>query len=142
MKTLFSTFIMISLLSSCASLISGGRQTVMVTTPEINGAMCSLADSKGRVYYIESTPGTALVERGDGPIAVICEKKGYMKGTGIISEKIAGANYGNLALGPVAPIGYFIDGITGSGQKYISSVEVFLEELPEKKRKPWESSGM
>ena len=137
MKVLFS-IIILGVLSSCASIVSGGRQVVTVVTPDAEGAECSLSDSKGRVWYIEQTPGTALVKRGDGPISVICHKEGFAKGSALVHEKIAGANWGNLALGPAAPIGYFVDGLSGSAQKYESSVEILLEELPEKK--PWEGS--
>jgi hypothetical protein len=137
MKALYS-IVMISLLSGCASVMSGGKQTVTVVTPMAEGASCSLSDSKGRVWYIEETPGTALVKKGDGPMSVICEKAGYLKGTALIDEEITPANYGNLALGPAAPIGYLLDGLSGSAQRYKSSIEVMMEELPAKK--PWETS--
>jgi hypothetical protein len=126
------------LLSGCATVVSGSKQTVTVTTPNIEGAMCSLSDSKGRVWYIEQTPGTALVKRGDGPISIICNKDGYKKGTALLEEEIAASNYGNLALLPLAPVGYFVDSATGSAERYKSSIEVTMEELPAKK--PWETS--
>jgi len=125
-------------LSSCASVVSGARQNVTVITPDVEGAACSLADSKGRTWYIEETPGTALVKRGDGPISVICNKDGYKKGVALLEEQIAGANYGNLALGPIAPIGYVIDGMGGAAQKYKDSVNVYLD--PVAKKEPWETS--
>lgn len=135
MKILYSILIF-SVLSGCASFVSGGRQNVTVLTPGIEGASCSLTDSAGRVWYVEETPGTALVKRGDGPITVICHKDGYDKGVAMIEEKIAGANYGNLALGPAAPVGYLVDGFSGSAQKYESMIEVELEETEDKK--PWD----
>lgn len=130
------------LLSSCASVMGGGRQNVTVITPEADGAMCSLSDSKGRVHYIESTPGTALVHRGDGPISVICHKEGYKKAVGMIEENIAGASYGNLALGPAFLIGYAVDGMTGSAQKYDSSVTIEMERMSEMSRKAWEDEDL
>jgi hypothetical protein len=137
MKAL-NSIIMIGLLSGCASITSGGKQTVTVITPNIEGASCSLSDSKGRVWYVEETPGTALVKKGDGPISVICEKQGYLKGTALIDQELTPSSYGNLALGPAAPIGYFMDSMTGSAQRYKSSIEVPMEEAPAKK--PWETS--
>lgn len=136
MKALYS-LAMVGLLSGCAMVMSGGKQTVTIITPDIEGASCSLSDSKGRVWYVEETPGTAFVKRGDGPISVICEKSGFQKGTAMLKEVITPANYGNLALGPAAPIGYVIDGMSGSGQRYKSSVEVFMD--PIEAEKPWES---
>ncbi|PIR39604.1 MAG: hypothetical protein COV35_03615 [Alphaproteobacteria bacterium CG11_big_fil_rev_8_21_14_0_20_39_49] len=135
MKILYSILIL-SVLSGCASVVSGGRQNVTVLTPGIEGASCSLTDSAGRVWYVEETPGTALVKRGDGPITVICHKEGHEKGVGQIEEKLAGANYGNLALGPAAPIGYLVDGFSGSAQKYETIVEIDLPQSEEKK--PWD----
>lgn len=135
---ILSYIALIALLSSCASIVSGGRQVVTVTTPDAQGSTCSLSDSKGRIWYVEQTPGTALVKRGDGPISVICNKAGFVKGTALIEEEIAGANWGNLALGPAAPIGYFVDGLSGSAQKYKSTVEVYMEPISE--NKPWENS--
>jgi len=125
---ILSSILVLSLLAGCSSVVSGGRQTVTVITPDVEGAYCSLSDSKGRVWYIEETPGTALVKKGDGPIAVICSKKGYMKGTGMLEEGLSNSNYGNLALGPAAPIGYFVDSMTGSAEEYKSSIEIYMEE--------------
>jgi hypothetical protein len=132
---ILNCFFLLGVLSGCAAFMSGGQQAVTVTTPDVDGASCSLTDSKGRVWYIEETPGAAVVKKGDGPISVICSKAGYAKGTALIPEEIAGANYGNLALGPLAPVGYFVDGMVGSAQKYKSSVEVFMEEAGAKKSK-------
>lgn len=114
-------------LSSCATIMGGGRQSVTVLTPGVEGAKCTLEDTKGRVSYVEQTPSSTIVKRGDGPITVICEKEGYLKGTGTLKESIAPANYGNLALLALAPIGYFIDGLTGSAQIYKNSIEIEME---------------
>ena len=136
MKRIYSIAV-ICLLSGCSTFMSGGKQTVTVVTPDIDGASCSLSDSKGRVWYIEETPGTALVKKGDGPISVICEKDGFQKGTAMLKEVISASNYGNLALGPAAPIGYFVDGMSGSGQRYENSVEVYLDPIDAPK--PWDA---
>ncbi len=134
MKTIYS-ICLLALLTSCASVFSGGRQTVTVSTPGVDNASCSLTDGKGRVWYIEETPGTALVKKGDGPISVICSKTGYEKGSGLLTESLAPSSYGNLLLLP----GYFIDGMTGSIQKYESSIEIEMEEAEVKRS--WEKSS-
>jgi hypothetical protein len=134
MKNLHSILVL-SMLSGCASVLSGGTQSVTVVTPNVEGANCSLTDSLGRIWYIKETPGSAVVRKGDGPITVICQKDGYAKATGLLKEKIAGASYGNLALGPAAPIGYFVDSLSGSTQKYNPVLEINLEKTQEKK--PW-----
>ena len=114
-------------LSSCAAVMTGSRQNLTVVTPDVDGASCTLTDSKGRSWSVASTPGTAIVKKGDAPISVICKKEGYTTGTAEVHTTLTQSNYGNLALGPAAPIGYFLDGITGSAQKYESTVEVDME---------------
>ncbi len=133
MSKIFPLICVAALLSSCASIMSGSGQVVTVVTPDADGASCSLTDAKARVWHIEKSPVTALVRRGDGPISVICSKEGYTNGTGLLGEGIAGASFANLLFLP----GYFIDGMTGSLQKYKSSINIEMEKLPE--RKPWES---
>jgi len=132
------SILLIGVLTACSAIVSGGRQTVMVTTPDMSGAECSLTDAKGRVWYIESTPGTAFVKKGDGPISVICKKDGYEVGTALLKEDLNMSTNGNLALGPAAPIGYFVDSMTGAGEKYAHTVEVDMEPLSKKGRRPWE----
>ncbi len=129
------SIVLLGLLTGCASFLSGGKQSVAVTTPGVDGASCILTDAVGRVSEIASTPGTAKVARGDGPITVICKKSGYDAGTGQLNEGLAPAVFGNILL----PIGFLIDSFTGSAQKYSSSVEVEMEPMSSKaSSKPWE----
>lgn len=132
------SLLLLGVLTACSAVVSGGRQSVMVTTGDISGAECSLTDSKGRVWYVENTPGTAYVKKGDGPISVICKKEGYEVSTALLKEDLNMSTNGNLALGPAAPIGYFIDSVTGAGEKYESSIEVEMEPASKRGKKPWE----
>ncbi len=115
--------------SGCAGLVAGNKQNITVVTPGVEGASCSLTDSKGRVWYVASTPGSAIVKKGDAPISVICKKEGYETSTGEIHDSLTPSSYGNLALLPLAPVGYFLDSVSGSSMKYDSKVEVEMEEL-------------
>lgn len=133
---IFHSILVLSLLSGCASVLSGGTQSVTIVTPNADGANCSLTDSLGRVWHVTETPGTVVVRKGHGPITVICQKDGYAKATSLLDEKIAGASYGNLALGPAAPIGYLVDSLAGSTQKYNPVMEMNLQKIEEKK--PWD----
>lgn len=127
--------IFIGFLSGCAAIMSGSNQSVTVVTPGASESECSLTDSKGRVWYIESTPGNTLVKKGDGPISVICKKEGYEVGVGQIKENIAMSTTGNILF----PVGFFIDGLTGASQKYQSTVEIEMEPLSKSGvKKSWE----
>lgn len=123
---------LIGFLSSCAAIMSGSMQNVTVITPDVDGASCSLTDSKGREWEVKSTPGSTLVRKGDGPISVICKKEGYHSGTGQLKESTAPAVAGNILM----PLGFAVDSLTGSGEQYDSSIEIEMESLT--KKKPWE----
>ena len=119
----------LGLLSACAAVMTGGHQTITVTTEGVDGASCTLTDSKGRTWSVASTPGTVIVKKGDYPISVICKKEGFATGSAELNTNLEDSNYGNLALGPAAPVGYFLDGITGSAHKYDSKIDVEMEPL-------------
>lgn len=122
----------LGLLCSCASMLSGSMQNVTVVTPEVDGAACTLTDSKGRQWEVKSTPGSTLVKKGDGPISVICKKEGYKSGTGQLKEDTVPAVAANVLM----PLGFAVDSLTGSGEKYDSSIEIEMESLT--KKKAWE----
>ena len=122
--------ILIGFISACAATKSDNQQNITVMTSDVEGAQCSLTDSKGSVWSVESTPGSTLVQKGDGPISVICKKNGYSAGVGELKVDVAMA--GN-------PIRFLINGMTGTGEKYNSSIDVEMEPLAKPgERKPWE----
>jgi hypothetical protein len=132
------TLLLISaIIAGCSSVLNGDRQSVMVVTPEAQDSKCSLTDSKGRVWYVESTPGTVLVKKGGGPISVICKKDGYQIGVGEISESMEMNNMANILFPP----GFIIDSLTGSSKKYDSGISIEMEAIGKKNslnKKPWE----
>jgi len=119
------------LFSGCATITSGTTQSVFVDTPKIKGAECRLTDSKGNSWYLPYTPGNVTVLKGDGPMNVVCEKKGYNDGIANVEESISGATFSNILIG--GGIGIFIDSMSGAAQKYPPSVVIWMR--PEE----WES---
>lgn len=62
----------LSLLSGCATITSGTSQAVnIVTEKDVQEAKCELTDKKGGKWFIPSTPGSATVRKGDGPLSII-----------------------------------------------------------------------
>lgn len=129
------SLLLLSSLTACASFMHGSKQSVLVVTPDVDGAYCTLTDSKGLVSQVASTPGSAMVKRGNGPVAVICKKDGYKIGTGEIVEGLSEAVYGNVFM----PVGFLVDSMTGSGEGYVSKVEIEMEATTSKhSTKAWE----
>lgn len=122
----------ISLLSGCATIVSGtGQSLTVVTEKSVEDASCELTDKKGGKWYIPHTPGTATVHKGDGPMTVVCKKDGYKTATLMVEESLTGATFGNIILG--GGIGILVDAASGAAQQYPDQVVVWME--PE----TWES---
>jgi hypothetical protein len=128
--------ILLATLAGCSSIMNGGKQSVTVIT-DPQGAECNLTDSKGRVWYVENTPGTVLVRKGNSPISVICKKEGYESGVGEIKDGVTLETAGNIFFPP----GFIIDGLTGSAHQYDSTVTIDMTPLNKKTgnaKKPWQ----
>ena len=129
------------LLCGCATVVSGTQQSVFVETPFVEGAECSLRDSKSGSWYLPSTPGSASVTKGDGPLNVVCKKEGYTTSTVSVDDEFAGATLGNIILG--GGIGVFVDAASGAAQKYPDKVIVWMKPKKWKfslQQKEWEAA--
>ena len=109
--------------TSCATIISGDSQTVWVETVGVDGANCTLTDTKGNISTVQ-TPAQTLVNRGDGPLTVSCEKPGVGSAETVHPESLNPWVFGNIVLGGF--IGMGIDLATGAYQGYDEKLQVSL----------------
>ena len=112
-------------LTACGSIVSGTTQAVFVETPQVNGAVCKLNDSKTGSWHLPDSPGSVTVLKGDGPMNVVCNKEGFESGIVSVEETIAGATFGNIILG--GGIGFFVDAATGAAQRYPDKIVVWMK---------------
>ena len=128
-KIIFLTISVILLFSfyGCATIMTGTSQVVNLDTPMLTGASCKLTDIKGRNYHLPNTPGHITVEKGDGPMTVVCEKEGYENGILVVEEGIHGAVLGNILIG--GGNGLIIDAVSGGGQEYPENIVVWMKPL-------------
>jgi hypothetical protein len=117
-------FVLVAL-TGCATIVSGTQQSMFVDTPEMTGAQCKLNDSKNGTWYLQSTPGSVTVAKGNGPMNVVCSKAGYEAVSVSVDEDFAGATLGNVILG--GGIGVFVDAASGAAQKYPDKVIVWMK---------------
>ncbi len=133
------TLSILGMTSGCATITTGTDQSVSVVTEKnVEGAKCELTDAKGHKWYIPSTPGTATVLKGDGPMTVTCTKEDYNKALLMVDETFAGATLGNILIG--GGIGIFIDAMSGAAQQYPDQIIVWMEPeewASEEKRLEW-----
>jgi uncharacterized protein YceK len=112
--------------SGCATVMTGTDQNITVVTEKnVTAAKCELTDAKSKKWYVPSTPGSANVHRGDGPMSVICEKSGYRTANLMVDETIAGATLGNILIG--GGVGIIVDAVSGAAQRYPDQITVWME---------------
>lgn len=140
MKRILTLFA-IALLSGCATVVSGTQQSVFIETPFAEGASCQLHDSKNGSWYLQSTPASVSVLKGNGPLNVTCKKSGFQSATVSADDEFAGATLGNIILG--GGIGVFVDAASGAAQKYPDKIIVWMKPnkwASAQQRKEWEEA--
>lgn len=121
----------ITLLTSCASIVSGRYQKIAVNTHPVQGAQCTLQNNKGS-WFIQQTPAIIQVHRSFENLTVDCERKGYGKGQSIIRSSTKALAFGNVILG--GAVGAGVDIANGSAYDYPKAIVVPLRVLKENLR--------
>jgi hypothetical protein len=118
------------LVAGCATIISGTTQPIHLqaidarTHEIIPGAMCTLCDSKGRMYEYNTNPGVVIVTKGQGALTAHCIVPGYrQKEVGIGSSFNAWTIANVILFWP----GIFVDALSGAIQNYPSHITVLME---------------
>lgn len=73
--------------SACKNFHHTNKQTVIVETPMVEGAMCLLTNNIGDQWRVFDTPQTTTISVGHGPMTIQCEKQGYKKTIVQIQER-------------------------------------------------------
>lgn len=119
-KAMFAGALAISMLSGCASIVSGTNQSITVDTPGCAAASCKLTNDKGE--WAVTTPGSVVVHRAYGPLSIICSKEGFPSGTATANSSTKGMAFGNILFGGI--IGAGVDMGTGAAYDYPTSIMV------------------
>lgn len=105
------------LLVGCSTIVSSNNQTVTVKAlhenKEVNGATCSLENSKGAWTTI--TPQSVNIRKAWADLEVTC-RKDRATGTRTIKSSAEGSTFGNILIG--GGIGALVDAGTGNGYAY------------------------
>ena len=134
-------FLSVFFLSACSTIVNGTQQSVFIDTPFVEKAVCTLKDSKSGSWHLSSTPGTAIVTKGNGPMNIVCEKSGYKLGQVQIDDEFSGATLGNVILG--GGVGILVDAASGAAQKYPDKITVWMQPNSWKsaqERQEWEKA--
>jgi len=111
--------------TGCASITGSKNQPVSLTAiceaQPVNGASCTLSNDKGQ--WFATTPGSVMIQKSGGDLAVSCKKE-EASGGGTFVSKANGGIWGNLLAGGI--IGYAIDASSGAGFDYPPNMTVIM----------------
>ena len=114
-------------ISACATLTKGTTQPVVLATPGVPGAQCTL-NSPSIGTKVVTTPASIVLDKSQNSITVVCKKQCYQDGTGIISSNTETMAAGNILAGGV--IGLGIDAASGAMNKYNSDNQIAMVPIP------------
>ena len=111
--------------TGCASITGSKNQPVSMSAvcnaEPVNGANCTLSNDKGQWYV--TTPGSVMIQKSGGDLAVSCKKQ-ESAGGGTFVSKANGGIWGNILAGGI--IGYAIDAGSGAGFDYPPNMTVIM----------------
>jgi hypothetical protein len=124
-----------SLLTGCASISGERTQPITVQTlfdnKEVAGVGCTLNNDAGSWFV--STPGSVVVHKSTGDLAISCKKE-VLTGQQTLISKSNGAVWGNIIAGGV--VGYVVDRNTGAGFDYPGTVTIALRKVSDQEILP------
>ena len=119
-------FFILILNAGCASIISGTKQSVNITTTSygqpLSDSQCKLTNSKGE--WSISTSGAVDVRKSYGDMMINCSNQS-LRGTKAFRSPHEGIVWGNILLGGV--IGWAVDAGRGAGFSYPQIMNVEME---------------
>ena len=110
-------------IAGCATLTKGSTQTVVVNTPGVSGAMCTLTSASIGTQTVV-TPASVTLKKGGDNIAVRCSKECYEDSVGTLPSSLEGMTAGNIVFGGF--IGLGVDAATGAMNNYAPEVQVAM----------------
>lgn len=115
----------VALLSGCATIVEGGKQSVYFTT-DPDGATCSIMREGQMLFHDVKTPATLELEKDKDELVITCEKDGYKKKVVHTDSTFQGWTLGNILFGGIVGIG--IDAASGAMNEYPSQVSIPLQK--------------
>lgn len=113
--------LLISVLSGCASIVTGTHESVSVTTPPVKGATCMLTNNKG-TWYVSDTPGSVDIHRAFGDMHITCHKTGCSPASKTVESNTKAMVAGNIVFGGI--VGGGLDVADGAAYTYPQKIVI------------------
>src|SRR5437868_553093 len=99
----FALVAVIALVPGCASVVKGRSQSIAITTPPTDGALCTLSSVQGN--WQVTSPGAVTVLKSKEDMQIRCAKAGWRDGFATIPSNFEGWTVGNILIGGIIGLG-------------------------------------
>jgi hypothetical protein len=110
------------LLAACATITKGTTQLVVIDTPGVAGATCTVTTKTGP--QVVTTPGSLTLSKGSDALPISCTKPCYVTGSSAIPSSPEAMAAGNVVFGGI--IGLGVDAASGAINKYPDQITVAM----------------
>lgn len=118
----------ILLASACANIVSGTSQDILIQTPNVTDAQCTIHDQLYHRWVI-SPPESIQAAKGGGTLEITCTKEGYRTLTAQQTESLDPYTLGNVLMGPIGLYGFFEDGFSGAIEEYPDTLSLTMQPI-------------
>lgn len=128
-KTVSTLWIGMFMLTSCATIVSGTNQNIYIkvvdsaTNEALSDVKCTVRDSKGVTYVLNTNPGEIFVHKGNGPLHPTCNRDGYVQKSVATGDSFNAMTVANVIFWP----GFLVDACTGAMKSYPSHMTIIME---------------
>ena len=112
--------------AACSTITRGTTQAVAVQTPGVEKADCELR-SEGIGTRTVVSPASVVLDKSMHSVQVICRKKCFTDGQGVIASHTEEMTAGNILVGGV--VGLAVDASSGAMNKYEPQVQIVMNPI-------------
>lgn len=113
----------ILMLSGCATIKEGAKQTIAIDTPDTPGTDCAVNTANGKPVAMVTTPGEARLRSRTSALTVVCRRDGFQETTQIVKSTF------NKRSRLQGPEGMLVDAVSGAMWRFPSAISVLMQPL-------------
>ncbi len=111
------------LLSGCATLKEGAKQTIAIDTPDAPGAECAVSTVKGKVVAALTTPGQVRLRSRKSALSVVCRRDGFAEANQTVTSTF------NKRSRFQGPEGMLVDAISGAMWRFPAVLSIQMRPI-------------
>lgn len=111
------------MLSGCATIKEGAKQTITIDTPDAPGADCAVNTAKGKPVATVITPGDVRLRSRKSALTVVCRRDGFQETSQTVKSTF------NKRSRFQGPEGMLVDAVSGAMWRFPATISILMQLL-------------